>query len=305
MVLCLLALPIFAILGIFSVKYRKLTSDALDCLFRTITLRKCRSGLDEKIKSDVTGTVLRYSPKTAKFVYKHYKVLSWIVLIIFIWSFYVSAVGLYNYVSYGNCNGPESTDFCIFDITGENSKISELDITIPSKIVYPSLEEDDPIIGEKEAELTIIEFGCYMCPYTKKAEPTIQEVLDYYEGKINFQFKTFYIPHHNLSYKAALAANCAQEQDKYIEYHNTLLDLQDQITNDFSFFSIATNLGLDTEQFKECFYNDRYKKEIDSDTLMGLHAGVVGTPTFFINEQKIVGPKPFKTFKKIINRELK
>ncbi len=305
MVLCLVALPIFAVLGIFSVKYRRLTLEALDCLFRTVTLRKCKSDLDNKIKADITGTVLKYSPKTAKFVYKHYKVLSWIILIIFLWSFYVSAVGLYNYINYGNCNGPESIDFCIFDPTGENSKISELDITIPSKIVYPSLENDDPIIGEKEAELTVIEFGCYMCHYTKKAEPIVQEVLDYYEGKVNFQFKTFYIPHHNLSYKAALAVNCAQEQDKYIEYHNALFDLQDQITNDFSFFSIATNLKLDVEQFKECFYNDRYKKEIDSDTLMGLYAGVVGTPTFFINEQKIVGPKPFKTFKKIINRELK
>lgn len=304
MVLCLLALPIFAILGIFSVRYRKLTLDALDCLFRTITLRKCRSGLDDRIKSDLTGTILKYSPKTAKFFYKNYKIISWIILVAFLWSFYTSSIGIYNYINYGNCNGPDSTGFCMFDPAGDNSKMSEIDITAPSEIVYPSLEDDDPIIGAKDAELTIIEFGCYACQYTKKAEPIVQQVLDYYGGRVNFQFKTFYIPHHNVSYKSALAANCADEQGKYLEYHRSLFSLQSSLSDD-AFVEIAENLGLDIEQFEDCYDSDKYKKEIDSDSLMGIHAGVIGTPTFFVNEQRIVGPKPFKTFKKVINMELK
>ena len=115
MVLCFLALPIFAILGIFSIKYRKLTLDALECLFKTATLRKCESGLDDKIKSDLTGKVLKLSPKTAKFFYKHYKIISWIILIIFIWSLYGTSVGMYNYYKHGNCNGENSDEFCIFD----------------------------------------------------------------------------------------------------------------------------------------------------------------------------------------------
>lgn len=305
MVLCLLALPIFAILGIFSVRYRQLTLDALDCLFRTVTLRKCKSGLDDRIKADVTGTILKYSPKTAKFVYKHYKILSWIILIIFLWSFYEGSIGIYNYINYGNCNGPESTGFCMLDPTGENSKIAEIDVTIlPSEIIYPKLEEDDPIIGNPDAKLTVIEFGCYVCQYTKKAEPVVQRIIEYYKGKVNFQFKTFYIPHHNLSYEAALAANCAQEQDKYIEYHRSLFSFQSYLSSE-TFIEIAENLLMDVEQFKECLDTEKYKKEVDSDSLMGIHAGVPGTPTFFINKQKIVGPKPFKTFKKIIDKELK
>ncbi len=226
MVLCLLALPIFAILGIFSIKYRKLTLDALECLFKTVTLKKCESGLDDRIKSDITGTILKYSPKTAKIVYRNYKVFSWIIIIIFLWSFYVSSIGIYNYINYGNCNGPESTGFCLFDPTGENSKISETNSIIPSEIVMPVLEDDDPIIGNPNAELTIIEFGCFVCHYTQKAEGVVKEVLDYYEGKVNFQFKTFYIPSHIESYKAALAASCAKEQGKYLEYHDSLFDLQ-------------------------------------------------------------------------------
>ena len=115
MVLCWIALPVFAVLGIFSVRYRKLTLDSLDCIFRTVTLRKCNSGLDDKIRSDVTGTFLKVSPRTAKFFYKNYKIIAWILLIIFLWSFYASSVGIYNYAKYGNCNGPDSDGFCIFD----------------------------------------------------------------------------------------------------------------------------------------------------------------------------------------------
>lgn len=304
MVLCLLSLPLFAVIGIFSVKYRKLTKDALECLFKTVTLRKCKSGLDDRIKADLTGRVLKFSPKTARIFYKHYKIISWIILVIFLWSFYASSIGVYNYVTYGNCNGPESTGFCMLDPAGKNSKVSEIDITTQTEIVYPTIEEDDPIIGPEDAKLTIIEFGCYICQYTARAEPVVREVIDYYKGEVNFQFKSFYIPHHNLSYESALAANCAMEQDKYIIYHESLFAEQESIIES-SFIEIAEELHFDVEKFSECYDTNRYKKEIDSDALMGIHAGVIGTPTFFINEQKIVGPKPFKTFKKIIDKELK
>lgn len=142
MVLCLLALPVFAVLGIFSLKYRKLTKDALECLFKTVTLRKCSSGLDDKIRSDVTGTFLKYSPKTAGFFYRHYRIISWIILILFVWSIYESSVGISNYVKHGNCNGPQSTAFCAIKAAGEEGKS-----------VVSSIESFwNKLIGKKELE---------------------------------------------------------------------------------------------------------------------------------------------------------
>ncbi len=304
MVLCFLALPVFAILGIFSVKYRKLTYEAVDCLFRTVTLRKCRSSLDERIKSSMTGKTMKYSPWAAGFIYKNFKVISWVLAVIFIWSTYAASVGVYNYYYYGNCNGPDDTGFCMFDPGGENSGLSEVDTYTQSEIVYPTLEGNDPIIGNKNAKLTIIEFGCYACPYTKKAEPIVKEVLEHYKGKVNLQFKTFYIPHHNMSFQSALAANCAMEQGAYPRYHSLLFEMQDAMKNN-SFHSMAEAIGIDTVKFDNCIMTQKYSDEVKSDSLMGLHAGVKGTPTFFINEQKIVGPKPFRTFKTIIDEELK
>jgi len=58
--LCWIALPIFAVLGIFSAKYRKLTIESLECLFKTATFQKCKSGLDDRIKSQITGKLLKY-----------------------------------------------------------------------------------------------------------------------------------------------------------------------------------------------------------------------------------------------------
>src|SRR3989338_2491743 len=303
MVLCLIALPIFAVLSIFSAKYRKLTLESLDCVFRTAAFRKCRSGLDDRVKASLTGKVMRVSPRTAGFIYNNYKILSWIILIIFVWSIYGTSVGLYNYAKYGSCNGPEDTGFCMFDPAGTNTKTSEIDAYQQSEIILPALEENDRTMGNKNAKLTIIEFGCYACPYTNKAEPIVKEVLDYYKGKVNIQFKTFVIPRHTYSYQAALAANCAQEQGQYQRYHEVMFEKQDYMVN-ASFSEFAMTIGLNMTEFNDCMAKEEYKAEINEDTLMGMNAGVTGTPTFFINQQKIVGPKPFRTFKAIINKEL-
>lgn len=309
MVLCLLALPIFALLGIFSLKYRKLTKDALQCLFKTVTLRKCESGLDDRIKSRISGMFLKVSPGLARFFYRHYKIISFIILMLFIVSTYFSAVGVYNYAVYGNCNGPDSTDFCIFDPTGANSQVSECNapttgVDVHTQVVYPTVSADDPIIGNPNATITIIEFGCYSCQYTKKAEPILKEVLDYYDGKVNLQYKSFILPNHNLSYQASLAADCAFEQGAYDGYHNLIFMNQETLT-DSSFYDFAGQLSLNMTQFYDCMAIEKYKDEIQDDSLAGVHAGVYGTPTFYVGKQKIVGPKPFKTFRTVIDQELK
>jgi hypothetical protein len=113
--ICLIALAVFAILGIFSVSYRKLSAEAFDCVFRKLTLRKCESGLDMRLKAQITGSVLKRSPKTGIFVFRNFELISWIFTILLIASAAYTAYAGYNYYIYGNCNGPNSDGFCIFD----------------------------------------------------------------------------------------------------------------------------------------------------------------------------------------------
>ncbi|MFH1063613.1 MAG: thioredoxin domain-containing protein [Candidatus Woesearchaeota archaeon] len=304
MVLCFIALPVFAILGIFSLKYRKLALESLDCMFRTVTFRKCRSGLDDRIKSRITGKMMKHSPHAAKFIYRNYKLFSWIILLILIWSTYESGIGVYNYVQYGNCNGPESTGFCMLDPTGAYSGISETNFDMPAHSLTPVVEDNDPIIGNPDAELTIIEFGCYTCPFSKKAEPNVAEVLEYYDGRVNLQFKNFPIPSHAYSPEIAYAADCAFLQGKYKPYHDKIFELQGTLGNQ-DLINIASELGLDIEKFKSCMTAETTEFEVAMDTHMGVEAGVIGTPTFFIGDKRIIGPKPFKTFKNIIDEQLR
>lgn len=306
MVLCIIALPVFALLGLFSVKYRKLTKESLECLFRTATFRKCSSGLDDRIKSRISGTLLKFSPRTARVFYKNYKIISLLLLILFVWSIYASAVGVYNYVEYGNCNGPDSDSFCILDPTGAGSATCEIPNSVGSlgNVTYPKLDVNEPVIGNENASLTIIEFGCYVCPYTNEVESTVQKVLDYYGGKVNLQFRPYPLPAHEYSYESSMAVRCAGEQNAYEEYHKKIF-MQNMIFNNQTFNNIALELNLDIGRFETCMENRTYADEIEEDKKTAIAAGVRGTPTFFINEQEIVGPKPFKTFKTVINGELK
>lgn len=115
MVLCWIALPVFLFLGLFSVKYRRLARESLECFWRTATLRPCQSSLDERLRSDITGKLMTQTPHLARFFYHHYKLVSVIFLILMLASTYFTGVGVYNYITYGNCNGADSTAFCVIN----------------------------------------------------------------------------------------------------------------------------------------------------------------------------------------------
>jgi len=116
--ICIIALVVFAVLGIFSVSYRPLAKEAFDCVFRKVTFRKCKTDLDKRLKSQLTGKLMTKSPKLASFTYKHFVVLSWVLTLLFILSTIYTGIGIYNYAKYGDCNGPHSDQFCIFNPTG-------------------------------------------------------------------------------------------------------------------------------------------------------------------------------------------
>jgi len=121
--ICLIALVVFGILGIFSLKYRKLSKEAFDCTFRKMTLRKCKSNLDERLKSKITGKILRFNGKFGGWIYRNFEWLSWIFTILMIASFVYSAYAIYNLIVYGNCTGT-ANGVCVI---AETCKLSTLE----------------------------------------------------------------------------------------------------------------------------------------------------------------------------------
>lgn len=116
--ICLIALAVFAVLGIFSAKYRSLAKEAFNCVFRRLTLRNCETGFDKKMKAGIVSRLMDRSPRAAKAVHTHFELLSWFFTITLLVSLFYTGLGAYNYAVYGNCNGPHSDGFCIFNPQG-------------------------------------------------------------------------------------------------------------------------------------------------------------------------------------------
>lgn len=305
--ICVIALIIFGILGIFSAKYRVYAKEAFYCVSRRITLRPCETKFDQKLKMKITGKLMRI-PRLARFVYRHFEAISWVFTITFITTTAYTVYSGYNYYLYGNCYGPESTGFCPYAIFEET--YSPTNLTYYGERIFPTMD-DDAVLGPDDAKVIIIEFGCYMCPYTKKAEPTVKEILKRYENRVKYVFRDFPIHRHAEAELHSIAANCAKEQGKFWEYHDKLFEKQDLCKNMtheemlMMFTDIANELGLDKDVFDSCLLSEKYKNEVEKDFQDGVKAGVMGTPTFFINNRTIIGPKPILAFTTIIDEELR
>ncbi|MDP7141090.1 MAG: thioredoxin domain-containing protein [Candidatus Woesearchaeota archaeon] len=306
--ICVIALIVFSVLGIFSATHRKIAIEAFDCVFRRVTFRKCTSNLDQRLKSQITGRLMRKNVRLARIVFKNFEIISWTLLIVFFSSMIYSGYAAYNYAVYGNCYGPESDAFCPLAIfEGETS--SGYDGSYTGPVVFPDVD-DDPSIGPEDAKVTVIEFGCMMCPYTKEAEPVVQNLLSIYEGRIRFVYRDFPLSkkHADADWYSE-AANCALEQDMYWEYREGIFDMQEMCSEKedhiLELRKLAGRLELDMEGFNECVDSRRHKAEVMNDFEDGIKAQLKGTPTFFINDRRITGPKPIRAFTKVIDEELK
>ncbi|MBW3014495.1 DsbA family protein, partial [Candidatus Woesearchaeota archaeon] len=274
--ICIIAFVVFAVMAIFSASYRPLAAEAFDCVFRKLTFRKCHTSLDERIKSQVTGRIMKHSPKGAAFVFKHFQLLSWIFVIITIASLAYSGYSTYNYIQYGNCYGPEDTGgFCIYNAL-EGEQFTELQKDIEGEIILPEVD-DDPTIGLEDAKVTVIEFGCYSCPYTRQAQPVVTEVVKEYKDKIRYVFRDFPIEQeHGDAFLHAEAANCALEQDKFWEMHELIFTEQEACGEEANpedhIEDAAKRIGLNMKEFNECLKEHRYKEEIEKDFNDGLKA---------------------------------
>jgi hypothetical protein len=122
--ICFLALIVFAVLGIFSAKYRDYAREAFDCVFRRITLRKCNTSFDKKMKMKLTGKIMKRNQKLAKVVFKHFELISWIFTLLLIVSLIYSVAGIYNFIVYQNCEGPHGGQCIYSEIIGSNESIS-------------------------------------------------------------------------------------------------------------------------------------------------------------------------------------
>ena len=172
------------------------------------------------------------------------------------------------------------------------------------------LVDDDPVKGNPDAQVVIVEFSDFQCPFCERfAEQTLPELKEKYidTGKVKLIYRDFPLSSiHPEAQKAAEATECADDQGKFWAYHDILFEKRSEWSGvgAAKFKEYAVDLGLDTHAFDECLDSDKYKDEVLDDLNAGQAVGVTGTPTFFINGQKLVGAQPFTAFETVIDEEL-
>lgn len=188
----------------------------------------------------------------------------------------------------------------------------------PSEPVKISAD-DDPIIGNPNAPIAIIEFSDFQCPFCARFHvQTLPLLLEEYieQGKVKLVFRDFPIQSiHPNALPAAVAAECANEQGQFKAMHDMLFDNQNQWSKQetdvaLSIFSqYATEIQLDQNTFDSCLTSGKYIEEIRNDLEDGRSYDVTGTPGFFIGNDDIgyvelKGAQPFESFKKVIDAQL-
>ena len=175
--------------------------------------------------------------------------------------------------------------------------------------------DDDPQLGKADAKVTIIEFGDYQCPlcraFWRETLPRIKkEYVD--TGRVRIVFRDFPIQDvHPEATVTAMAAQCAEDQGRFWEFHDKVFREQDRRGRDIVRYTVAdvkrwaTDVGLEATAFNECLDSGRHKAEVQKDYKDGADVGMNGTPVFFINGRALVGAHPFAIFQKIIEEELK
>jgi protein-disulfide isomerase len=143
-----------------------------------------------------------------------------------------------------------------------------------------------PSKGSETAQVTIVKFEDFQCPYCKEVQANYQEVLKRYDGKVRLVHKDLPLDQiHPQARQAAEAARCADDEGRFWEYHDKLYASSPNAAPE-DLKSYAKDLGLKQDLFNKCLTSGKYKETIQKDVIEGARLGLTGTPTFFSNNRR-------------------
>lgn len=169
-----------------------------------------------------------------------------------------------------------------------------------------NIAPDDPVLGPKDALVTIVMWSDYQCPFCKKVEDTMKQVVDTYKNDVRVVWKDNALPFHPRAIPAAyvaIAAYKAKGDKGFWEAHHALFESAPKLEDD-DLKAVAEKLGLSWDTIKKDIDAKKYAAKIDASMEQAADLDARGTPAFFINGRKLSGAQPFESFKKLIDDEL-
>lgn len=159
--------------------------------------------------------------------------------------------------------------------------------------------------GPSDARVTFVEFTDYECPFCERySRESYPALISKYGDRIKYVIRNFPLTNmHPHAEKAAEAAECAADQHMFWEYHDRLFENRGSLEVS-SLKSYAADLGLDNTRFEECLDSGAKAEIVAADVRVGHELLLRGTPTFFVNDHRIVGAQPLAVFEYYIEQEL-
>ena len=189
---------------------------------------------------------------------------------------------------------------------------SESDIESNSLTIKKLIENGSPFLGDPNAAITILEWGDYQCTFCYKFHQSTLDVINdnfIKTGKVKLVFKDFPLNGSD-SILAAEASHCAEDQEKYWQYHNELYknwggERTGWITRE-SLDTFAVTVDLDLNEFNICLDTHKYQNKVNSTYEFGKEIGINATPSFLVfNNHKIIkitGNQPLEVFLKTFDQ---
>lgn len=217
-------------------------------------------------------------------------------------------------------NGSNTADTAQMAALLEEYKKAGVNLPPPIPTSQAVIMDNDAVMGNKSAKVTLVEFSDYQCPFCLRhfteTFPLIKK--NYIDtGKVKYVFRDFPLDFHANAIPAAMAAECARQQqgdamyfqmgDKVFANQKKMYDEGDQYPKSLAVF--ASELGLNSSKFSTCMSDPNTEAEVFADNEAGSSFGVTGTPGFIINDgtksQLIKGAQPYSAFTKVLDQMLK
>jgi protein-disulfide isomerase len=162
-------------------------------------------------------------------------------------------------------------------------------VTVPSASALAPVSEEDHVIGASSPELTLVEYGDFGCRFCFAANRPVMSLLDRFDG-LRLVWRHLPDPElHPGSDLAAELAELAASHGKFWEAHALLLAGREQFTPQ-DLLATAEHLGLEPEEAESALETHRFRAHVLADIEGGHRAGARGTPTFFIDGERLEGP---------------
>ncbi|MEM9861640.1 MAG: thioredoxin domain-containing protein [Myxococcota bacterium] len=166
--------------------------------------------------------------------------------------------------------------------------------------------EDQPVKGNADALVTIVEFSDFECPFCSRVNPTMERIRRDYGDDVRIVWRNNPLPFHQNAGPAATLALEAMDQggsDKFWAAHDLLFQNQRALGRE-QLEGYGQQLGLNMAQLRAALDNNEHQAKIEADQRLAQQIGARGTPNFFINGEQLTGAQPFERFKEVIDRQL-